>query len=94
LVLFHFHGLRRVLYRIYDSGLYGYGVHLSSLVRRSIYRPYFYDLALAERRVSRLSADARSILAADRGIPGPRQSLSRIRQAFRLVASGTAIVGP
>jgi len=94
LVLFHFHGLRRVLYRLYDSGLHGYGVNLSPLVRRSIYRPYLCDLALAERRVSRLSADAQSILAADRGMPGPRQSLGRIRLALRLIASGTAIVGP
>jgi hypothetical protein len=83
-----------VLYRIYDSGLYGYGVNLSPLVRRSIYRPYFCDLALAERRVSQLSANAHSIFAGDRGMPGLRQSLSRIRLALRLVASGTAIVGP
>ena len=94
LVVFHFHGLRRVLYRIYDSGLYGYGVNLSPLVRKSIYLPYVYDLAMAEHQVSRLSADAQSILAANRGIAGPRQLLSRIRLALRLVASGTAIVGP
>ena len=94
LVLFHFHGLRRVLYRIYDSGLYGYGVNLSPLVRRSIFRPYLYDLALAEHRVSRLSSGAQSILAVNRDVAGLRQSLGRIRLALRLAASGTAIVGP
>ena len=94
LVFFHFHGLRRVLYRLYDSGLYGYGVDLSSQVRRSIYRPYFSDLALAGNRVSQLSAEVRSSLAADRSLPGLRQALSRIREALRLVASGTALVGP
>jgi hypothetical protein len=94
LVLFHFHGLRRVLYRIYDSGLYGYGVNLSPLVRRSIYRPYLSYLALAEHRVSRLSAGARSSSIVDRDLSGQRESLSRIRLALRLVASGTAIVGP
>lgn len=94
LVLFHFHGLRRVLHRIYDSGLHGYGVNLSPVVRRRIYRPYLSDLALAEHRVSRLSVDAHSPSVVDRGMPGARTSLSRIRTALRLVASGTAVVGP
>lgn len=94
LVFFHFHGLRRVLYRIYDSGLYHYGVSLSAEVRRSIYPPYFSDLALAENRLLRLSADVRGSLAAYRGTPGLRQSLNRIGQALRAVASGTALVGP
>jgi hypothetical protein len=94
LVFFHFHGLRRVLFRIYDSGLYGYGVNLSPQVRHGIYRPYFADLALAENRVSRLSADVRTFLDADRSMPSLRQLLSRVRLALRLVASGTALVGP
>lgn len=94
LVFFHFHGLRRVLYRIYDSGLYGYGVNLSAQVRRGIYRPYFSDLELAANRLSRLSADVRRSLAADRGTPGLRRSLGRVRLALRLVASGTFLVGP
>jgi len=94
LVFFHFHGLRRVLYRAYVTGLHGYGVEPSPLVQRSNYRPYVSDLALAERRASRISPDARSIFAADRGALGACQALSRIRLALRLVASNTAIVGP
>jgi hypothetical protein len=94
LVFFHFHGLRRMLYRIYDSGLSLYGVNLSGEVRRSIYRRYFSDLVLAEKRLSRLSADVRGSLAPDRGAPGLRQSLRRVREALRVVASGTALVGP
>jgi hypothetical protein len=94
LVFFHFHGLRRVLYRIYDSGLAFYDMNLSPQVRRNIYRPYFSDLALAERRWSRFSADVRGSLAADRGTPGLRQWLRRVRQALHSVASGNALVGP
>ena len=94
LVFFHFHGLRRVLFRIYDSGLYGYGSKLSAQVRRAIYRPYISDLALAENRLSRLSSDMREALSAGRSVPGLRLALSRVRLALRLVASGTALVGP
>jgi len=94
LVFFHFHGMRRVFYRIYDSGLYGYGLGLSDQVRRSIYRPYVSDLALAENQLSRLSAGIRETPGSGRGTPGLRQSLSRLRLALRLVASGTALVGP
>ena len=94
LVFFHFHGVRRLLYRIYDSGLYGYGVKLSAQVRRCIYGPYFAELALAEIRLSRLPADVRKSLVAGRGMPGLRESLSRVRQALRVVATGTALVGP
>jgi hypothetical protein len=94
LVFFHFHGMRRVLYRIYDSGLYGYGVSLSLLARRSIYRPYLSDLAIAATRLSELSAAIQKPLVADNGATSLRQSLGRIRLAARLVASRTALVGP
>jgi hypothetical protein len=40
----------------------------------------------------RLSADVRGSLAADRGPPGLRQSLRRVRQALRVVASGNALL--
>ena len=92
LVFFHFHGLRRVLYRIYESGLAFYDLNLSPQVRRNIYRPYFSDLALAESRLSRLPADVRGSLAADRGTPGLRQLLRRIRQVLHVVKSGNALV--
>jgi len=83
-----------VLFRIYDSGLHGYGVKLSAQVRRAIYRPYISDLALAENRLSQLPTDMRESLGAGRSMPGLRQALSRVRLALRLVASGTALVGP
>jgi len=94
LVFFHFHGLRRVLFRIYDSGLLGYGGELSAQVRHAVYWPYVSDLELAENRLSRLPADVRESLGAGLGMPSLRQSLSRIWRAVRLVTSGTALVGP
>jgi hypothetical protein len=92
LVFFHFHGLRRVFYRVYDSGLSMYDMNLSPQVRRNIYRPYFSDLALAESQLSRLSADVRGSLAADRGVPDLRQLLRRVRQGLHAVASGNALL--
>lgn len=94
LVFFHFHGVRRVLYRIYDSGLYGYRANLSSPARRHIYRPYLFDVENAAARLTRLSADIRTLLDASTGTLDLKQWLGRIRLTLRLVASRTALVGP
>jgi hypothetical protein len=93
-VFFHFHGVRRVLSRIYDSGLEGYQVRLSAPVRRSLYDPYFSDLSAAAESLYRLPQDLRRRLGAPAAVPTMRQRLGRLRLAARLLANGTAVVGP
>jgi hypothetical protein len=54
LVVFHFHGIRRMLFNLYDCGLYEYGVDLTSEIKSGIYRPYLEALADCARQASAL----------------------------------------
>jgi hypothetical protein len=49
LVFFHFHRLRRTLFRLYDTALHDYGVRLTPAIRCGIYAPYIAELARLER---------------------------------------------
>ena len=73
LVLFHFHGVRRLGPCIYDSGFAGYKARLSDVVRRSIYKPYL--AALRSQVVPRLAASGKSAI---RGASGKYQRLRRL----------------
>lgn len=94
LIFFHFHGVRRVIYRMYDSGLYGYGVRLFPVARRNIYHPYFIDLSEAANRLLKLPPNLKNQLNAGIERSDLRQFLGRIRLALRLIVSRTALVGP
>lgn len=63
LVFFHFHATRRMLFNLYDCGLYEYGIDLTPEIRDGIYRPYLADLADCERQASALPAARRPSLA-------------------------------
>ncbi|MEX2150261.1 MAG: hypothetical protein WD793_08590 [Steroidobacteraceae bacterium] len=56
LVFFHFHFLRRLLFGLYDSGLYEFGVELTRAIRRGIYEPYLSELARHERDLGESTA--------------------------------------
>jgi hypothetical protein len=56
LVVFHFHGVRRMLFRVYDCGVFQYGVRLDSRIKRGIYLPYVRELASCSRLASSLGA--------------------------------------
>jgi hypothetical protein len=56
LVVFHFHGIRRMLFDLYDCGLYEYGVTLTPEIKSGIYRPYLEELAACTRQTSALPA--------------------------------------
>jgi hypothetical protein len=55
LVFFHFHNVRRMLFSVYDCGLFEYGVALTPEIREGIYRPYLVELAACVRVASRLA---------------------------------------
>jgi hypothetical protein len=54
LVVFHFHGMRRMLFGWYDCGLYEYGLELTPAIKTGIYRPYVAEIARCERQVASL----------------------------------------
>jgi hypothetical protein len=54
LVFFHFHGLKQVYARIFDTHLNDYGLRLSTTIRRYVYRPYLGALLAAEATVAGL----------------------------------------
>lgn len=63
LIFYHFHALRRIKGRLFDSQLSKYGIGLTGELRRHIYQPYLDELDLAERKLpggSRLPADQAS----------------------------------
>jgi hypothetical protein len=72
LVVFHFHGIRRMLFDLYDCGLYEYGVDLTPEIKNGIYRPYLEELADCARRAAAL--------------PAPRPAAPRLRVLPRLIA--------
>jgi hypothetical protein len=49
LIFFHFHRLRRTLFRLYDTALHDYEVRLTPAIRRGIYAPYIAELTRLER---------------------------------------------
>ncbi len=92
LYFFHFHGVRKVIGKLYDSGLDGYGVHLTLEIRKTIYSPYLAGLAHAEAlarkayvyRGEPVTVGAFSLL----------DTIRRFKRAAQLVAGGTCVIGP
>lgn len=94
LIAFHFHGMKRVLLRLYDSGLYPYGAKLTDAVRNGIYRPYMQELSRHEARMSGLSESMRESLRPALTLQGGSGWGNRTRVLARIIASRTALVGP
>jgi hypothetical protein len=58
LICFHFHGLKHVVGRLYESGLRAYDGTMNGVVRRHIYEPYFAELLHHERELQRAGVTA------------------------------------
>jgi hypothetical protein len=93
LIAFHFHGMKRVMFRLYDSGLYAYGASLSHVVRNSIYRPYLEELSHCEARLSRLPETIRLSVRPARTLAGGNALRNRLKVMARILVSRTALVG-
>lgn len=93
LVFFHFHGLRRMLGKVYDCGLLQYGAVLSQTARDLLYRPYLSALGRCEAEVS--AAGILSLPAKHRTRRAELRHLaSRCKRAFGVVRTGTWVVAP
>lgn len=66
LVFFHFHGTRRMLFNLHESGLYDYGVALTPAIRDGIYRPYVTELTACVKQLDALSDGLRRDLLPER----------------------------
>lgn len=92
LIFFHFHGLKQIFGKLYDSGLHEYRVPLSSAIRKFIYQPYLTELCAAEEKLRQIPAEIRQRLISTRG---PRSFIDRLRYAKKLggvFASRTLLV--
>lgn len=94
LVAYHFHGMKRVVLRLYDSGLYTYGTRLTGAVRRGIYGPYMQELSRHEIRLAGLAERLRASLTPALTLQGGSGWVNRTKVLARIVASRTALVGP
>lgn len=91
LVFFHFHGTKRMLFNLYESGLYEYGVDLTAAIRNGIYRPYVAELAACDLLLSGLPATARSRLKPARDTLGAGDLVRKVALTARAVARHTAV---
>ncbi len=94
LIAFHFHGIKRILHRLYDSGLSTYRASLTKVARNHVFRPYLEELALCEARLSAMPASLRTAIASA-AIPASRgRALDRWKHVARVLASRAALIGP
>ena len=94
LVAFHFHGIRRIAPRLYDSGLYIYRARLTKAAREGIYRPYLKELAHCDDRLSRLPEAIRRTVKPALASAAGRSWRARAMTFARVLASRTALAGP
>lgn len=94
LIAFHFHGINRILHRLYDTGLSTYRASLSNVVRKHVFRPYLEELAQCEARLSALPAALRSSIAPAAAAAKKEKGLDRLKRVARVLASRTALIGP
>jgi hypothetical protein len=92
LYFFHFHGVRQVFGKLYDSGLQGYGVRLSARIRDIIYSPYLSALALAETRVDTMQIRRNGTASVEAS--ALVDVIRRLKRAAVLIASRTCMLGP
>jgi hypothetical protein len=94
LVCFHFHGVKQVLGRLHDSGLLGYGLRLTPLLRDLIFRPYLAALAQAEAQLRERAGLSLTAPKRDGYAEELRDFGRRFRLGYQLVRSGTGVLMP
>ena len=93
LIFFHFHALRRVWWRYYDSGLLHYRISLNPISRRHLYLPYLRALSRIESQVMQVCSERGGIVSDD----GPLETAGRLalgrlpRVIWSLGRSGTGL---
>ena len=75
LLFFHFHRLRRMTGRVFDTGLRGYGARLGPVLRDAIFVPYLEALARAE---DMLTGAGLETVAKQGGMPSRRSGRLRL----------------
>jgi len=83
LVVFHFHGMRRMLFNLHESGLHDYRVALTPAIRDGIYRPYVSELVASRRRLAALPAGVREQLTGSRPAGAGRELVRTVRAVLR-----------
>jgi hypothetical protein len=91
LVFYHFHGIKRMLFGIYESGLLEYGVELTAATRKGIYRPYLKDLLACDRGIASLPGPIRARLEGERAAPGAGEWARQLASTARAVARHTTV---
>jgi hypothetical protein len=91
LVFYHFHGIKRMLFGIYESGLHEYGVELTAATRKGIYRPYLKDLLACQRQIAGLPAEIRARLGCEPSAPGAGEWARQLTNTARAVARHTTV---
>lgn len=89
LVFFHFHGTRRMLFNLHESGLYNYGIALTPAIRDGIFRPYLTELAACAKQLDTLPAELRRELTPERVDLG-RRMVRTLRAVVRRTAVAAA----
>lgn len=82
LIFFHFHGLKALFPRVYDSGLSRYDAKLSNVLRQEVYFPYIREL-MKEYSGNSQIASIRQPIKSHSG----KDLLRRVRSAFRMAIS-------
>jgi hypothetical protein len=90
LVFFHFHGTKRMLLNVYESGLHDYGVALTRAIRRGIYGPYVKELGASRRQLRGLPGSIREGLT-HRARPTARELARQLVSTARCVARHSTV---
>lgn len=93
LVFFHFHGLKRMLFGFYESGMHEYGEVLTPAMRKGIYRPYVRQLAACNLLIDRLPPALRAPFQPARPASGEPSLVRRLINTARAVTRQSAVFG-
>ncbi len=91
LVFFHFHGIKRMMFGAYESGMHEYGVALTRATRIGIFRPYVKQLAARNRQIAALPESLRAPLQGERVALGARGLARQMLCTARAVARRTSV---
>lgn len=94
LIAFHFHGMKRVAPRLYDSGLFMYRARLTRIARHHIFRPYLLELSRCDALVATLPATLRRSITPALTLWRGTGWGNHLKTLARIFATRTALVGP
>ena len=94
MIAFHFHGMKRIALRLYDSGFYAYGAKLTGIVRSGIVRPYVQELSGCDVQLARLPDPIRRSVRPALTLVGGNGWGNRLKILARILATRTALIGP